>query len=164
MNNYLRLVFSLLLICPAGPGFAVGVLTPGDACAFLDQHGLHTAGGYSEFKPGQFRCNSLRKPIIRGEPPKSDVRYIVTGSASAANKLVLELRMRSGRAPQQVLILFSQYVEGLLGKVLKQEVPDDISSAIRSATPGEWQMAGKTLQLKRVHDRANTYDLVFSVK
>lgn len=164
MDEYQKLFLGLVLLSFSNVSLASGGFAPAKACAYMAMEGFRGSTEYHEFKGGQFRCSTLRKPIPRGEPPASDVRYVATGNASAVTRLALELRMRSGRSPQQVLIQFDQYVTALLEKALNEKVLEELSTSIRSAVPGEWQQVGRTLKLVRSQDRGITYDLIFSIE
>ena len=163
MNARIRLALLVLFVAVASQAVQAAELAPAEACALMEEEGFR-GSAYAEFEPGRYRCSSLRKTLIQGEPASSDVRFLVTGNASEVQKLVLELRMRSGRAPQQVLVRFSRYAAVLLEKAAGAEMPAEVDAAIRSAVAGEWQQGESRLKLERIHDRADVYDLIFSVQ
>lgn len=153
------LLFFLFSHLYAGEG-----IDPASACDFMRDQGFKGRMNYRENRNDLYSCASLRKRVNRGEPTGSNIRYLVTGSATEAREISLRLRMISHRAPQQVLAEFNTHASKLYEKALGQQLPDNISSAIRSALQDEWQFEGYRVKLERLHDKAVTYDLLFSIE
>ena len=137
--------------------------TPRQLCALMNTEGFRTPG-WRESGRGLWRCQTPRKKLIQGEPPGlSSVRYRVEGREGRPQRLLLELRMEARRAPQAVLNRFARMVETLLAG-LGLEGPAGLSSAIRSATPNEWHLAGYHLALQKRFSRGSTYELWFLIE
>ena len=139
-------------------------IEPGAACSFLKEDHFRGSMEYSRKKSGDFNCSSLRKPINKGEPTGSDIRYEVRGTESEATGILLHLRMKSHRVSTPVLKEFHRNSETLYQNVFSKSLPEEISIAITSATRGEWAMDGYKIRLNRLHDKAMTYELIFSIE
>jgi hypothetical protein len=139
-------------------------IDPGTACSFLNEDHFRGSMEYSRKKSGYYNCSSLRKPINKGEPTGSDIRYEVRGTESEVTGILLHLRMRSHRISIPVLKEFHRNSETLYQKVFNKSLPEEISIAITSAIRGEWAMDGYKIQLNRLHDNAMTYELIFSIE
>ena len=164
-GKFLKCIYILLIIILNNNVFAGEVVNPQDVCDYLKSENFRGPLQYEETKQaGQFRCSSLRKNIIRGSSPRaSDVRYMVTGSAEEVGEISLTLRMRSFKVTVPVLREFEKYVGVIFEKRFGEALPEEISSAIISATRGEWSRQGYQVRLERKHDKATTYDLVFTI-
>ena len=144
--------------------YARAPIDPGSACSLLKEDHFRGSMEYARNKSGDFNCSSLRKPISKGEPTGSDIRYEVRGTESEAIRLLLHLRMRSHRISIPVLKEFHRNSETLYQKVFSKALPEEISSAITSAIRGKWTMDGYKIRLNRLHDKAVTYELIFSIE
>jgi len=136
---------------------------PTEICQWMQQDKFRGALNYSANKSGLYRCTSLRRNINRGEPPKSDVRFIAQGTQTAVTTVRLEMRMRSFRKPQQALRKFREYAATLAATALSAELPEEAGRSLMSGTVGEWPVAGRIIKLERVQDRGNTYDYYFRI-
>lgn len=139
-------------------------IDPDTACSFLKGDHFKGSMEYTRNRSGNFNCSSLRKPINKGEPTGSDLRYEVRGTESEATTILLHLRMRSHRISIPVLKEFHRNSETLYQKVFNKTLPEEISTAITSAIRGQWSMDGYKIRLNRLHDKAITYELVFSIE
>lgn len=140
-------------------------IDPVAACHFLSEQRFR---GALEYKPnrktGVYSCSSLRKPIDRGEPLGSDLRYQVLGTASEARKISLQLRMNSPRISTPVVRQFQRYADIIYQKVFAEPIPPEISDAMLASLRGEWRMHGYLIKLNRIHDKAFVYELIFSIE
>lgn len=139
--------------------------TPQTLCGYMKDLGIPGSKDYREQGDGSWACGSTRKKLPQGEPASaSDLQYRVLGSDSQPRKLMLELRMRSGRQPQGVLRVFSRYVDTLLQKTLGQSLPEDMYKAIMSPRDGEWQLDAHVARLHKLRSKGSVYDLRFTVQ
>lgn len=135
-----------------------------DACNYLAEENFTVSRVYTGDEKHRYQgCDSLRKPVDKGEPLGSDLRYSVRGNASVANYISLTLRMNSAKVSTPVLREFHKYSDVIYRKAFSEPLPAEISRAILSAIRGEWQFNNHTIRLKRMHDRALVYELVFSI-
>ena len=139
--------------------------TPQVLCAYMQEMGIPGAATYRDQGKGRWACGSTRKKLIQGEPAAaSDLQYRVLGTASSADKQILELRMRSYREPQGVLRVFSGYVDVLLEKTLGVNISEEMYKSIMAPVDGSWRMNGHSLTLRKLHSKGNSYDLRFTVE
>ncbi|MET0029716.1 MAG: hypothetical protein ABW101_18945 [Candidatus Thiodiazotropha sp.] len=136
---------------------------PDTVCQWMSEERF---GGLSEYRQrgSQYRCATNRKPIDRGEPVSSDVRYLAFGSKDEILEVRLEMQMRSARQPQQVLKRFADYAEVLSIKATGKDLPEEVGPSIMSGIAGEWQQHGRTFRLRRVQDHGSRYDLHFIIR
>lgn len=158
------LLLSLLVVLSLGV-FA-GTLddaSPAELCALMqqDRFGAPKPGKTEE---GGWQCATARKSLSAGEPAgASSVRYRAMADGSGHRRLVLELRMRSWRGPQQVLLRFYRYAESLL-KRLGIPAPEDLRKAVLSPMEARWQLPAARLSLEKRFSKGITYDLWFIVE
>lgn len=139
------------------------VLDPAQVCQWMSDDRFRGGSRYTQSR-NLYRCNTNRKPITRGDPPKSDVRFVAEGSENAITQVRLEMQMRSSRHPQQALARFREYANSLTKRALSVELPEEIGKSLMSGTIGEWPVAGRTVTLKRVQDRGSSYDFHFGIR
>ena len=141
------------------------LIDPVAACQFLSEQRFRGSLEYKQDKKtGLYSCTSLRRPIDRGEPSISDLRYQVLGTATEARKIRLQLRMNSPRISTPVVREFHHYADIIYRKVFAEALPQEISDAILSSLRGEWRRHGYLVKLQRIHDKAFVYELVFSIE
>ncbi|HDK37663.1 MAG TPA: hypothetical protein ENG92_01415 [Thiolapillus brandeum] len=139
--------------------------TPLVLCEYMDDMGMPGSSKYREQGDGSWACNSTRKKLPQGEPAAaSDLQYRVLGSVSEPRKQILELRMRSYRAPQGVLNVFSRYVDILLKKTLNSQLSEEMYKAIMAPHDGKWQLDGHVVQLSKLRSKGAVYDLRFTLE
>lgn len=140
-------------------------IDPVTACNYLVEEKFRGSMEYRQNKKtGLYSCSSLHKPINKGEPARSNVQYRVSGNASEARLFSLSLRMNSPRLSTPVLREFQKYSDKLYQKNFGESLPAEIHQAIFSAIRGEWNLHGHKIKLSRIHDKAITYELVFSIE
>lgn len=139
--------------------------TPQKLCAYMRDMGIPGSATYRDQGEGNWSCGSSRKKLLHGEPAAvSDLQYRVLGNESVARKQILELRMRSYRAPQGVLNVFSLYVDVMLEKTLGINLSAEMYKNIMSAIPGTWERQGHRLSLQKLRSKGSSYDLRFNVE
>ncbi|MET0052684.1 MAG: hypothetical protein ABW095_16600 [Candidatus Thiodiazotropha sp.] len=136
---------------------------PDSVCQWMSEQRFSVLSAYRQ-RGSQYSCATNRKPIDRGEPVKSDVRYRAMGTESEVIEVRLEMQMRSARQPQQVLKRFADYAEVLSIKATGKDLPEEVGRSIMSGIAGEWQQHGRTFRLKRVQDHGSRYDLHFIIE
>jgi hypothetical protein len=161
MHHYIPL---LLILFASGLQAEPFADSPDIICQWMNPERFAGSGKYTRAKDDLYRCATLRKPINRGEPPGSDVRYVAQGTATAIGQVRLELRMRSFRQPQQTLKRFHAYADALTRLALSIGLPEEAGRSIRSGVIGEWQISGKTIRLEKSHVVSGSYDFVFSIQ
>ncbi len=106
-----------------------------------------------------WECSSVRKKLPQGEPAStSDVQYRVQGDQKKAQRLILELRMRSYRQPQGVLRAFSD-TAGRLFQQLQEPVPEGLYDAITGPAEGVWDSGNYRAKLEKRFSKGAVYDL-----
>ena len=134
-------------------------------CTLMEPQGLRGSAKWRAQGDGFWGCSTARKSLSEGEPAgASDVRYRVLGSEIRPQKLVLELRMRSDRAPQRVLDRFHRYVESMVKEATGQPPPDGVREAVMTPAGGEWVAGGYRFALEKRFSRGPLYDLWFTVE
>ena len=161
MNRYTLL---LLILFTGGVQAEPFAAFPDIICQWMQSERFSGRSEYARVRDDLYRCATLRKPIRRGEPLGSDVRYLAEGTAEAISLVRLEMRMRSFRQPQQTLRRFLAYVDTLTQTALSTVLPEDVSTAIRSGVTGHWQLSGKTVKLEKLHVMSGSYDFHFSIQ
>jgi hypothetical protein len=140
-------------------------IVPQDACNYLKEERFRGNLEYRKNKNSDsFSCGSLRKPIDKGEPTTSDLRYSVSGSESSVTQISLLLRMNSFKISTPVLKEFSRVSNVIYLKALNKNLPEEIEKSILSAIRGEWQYDGYSVKLIRKHDKARVYELEFMIE
>ena len=162
--NLLILPAALILLLFAQVLFASGPIDPDAACNFLKQERFRGSMEYGQKKSGIYNCISLRKSVNKGEPTGSDIRYEVRGEDTQVTILLLHLRMRSHRLSVPVLKEFHHYANIIYKKIFLDQLPEEITKAIIAAVKGEWAVQGHKVSLNRLHDKALTYELIFSIE
>ncbi|MET0067396.1 MAG: hypothetical protein ABW076_13705 [Candidatus Thiodiazotropha sp.] len=137
--------------------------TPDLVCQWLREEGFVRVSEYRE-RGSHYSCATSRKPINRGEPVNSEVRYRAIGTKGEIQEVRLEMQMRSSRQPQQVLKRFADYAEVLSIKATGKDLPEEVGRSIMSGIAGEWQVNGRTFHLRRVQDHGSRYDLHFIIR
>ena len=165
MNNpgFIKTASFILLLLFAQKIPAFEAIEPATACNLLKQENFRGSMQYSQKNSGIYACTSLRKPVNRGEPTGSDMRYEVLGTETETSKVLLHLRMRSHRSSVPVLKEFERISSLVYRKLSGDSLPEAISMAIVSAIRGEWVMQDHVIRLQRLHDRAMTYELILSI-
>lgn len=161
MIRYTPLLFILFTSSLQAEPFSA---SPEIICQWMESERFGGKSKYASVRDDLYRCATLRKPITRGEPVGSDVRYVAEGTAEAINQVRLEMRMRSFRQPQQTLRRFQAYADTLTQTALSTGLPEDVSTAIRSGVTGHWPVAGKTIELEKLHVMSGSYDFHFSIQ
>ena len=138
--------------------------SPEIICQWMQSERFAGKSKYASVRDDLYRCTTLRKPITRGEPVGSDVRYVAEGTAEAIDQVRLEMRMRSFRQPQQTLRRFRAYADTLIQTALSTGLPEEVSIAIRSGVTGDWQVSGHTIKLEKLHVMSGSYDFHFSIQ
>ena len=106
-----------------------------------------------------WECSSMRKKLPQGEPASaSDLQYRVQGGQEKAQRLILELRMRSYRQPQGVLRAFSDHA-GRLFQRLQEPVPEGLHDAITGPVEGTWDTEHFRVRLEKRFSKGAVYDL-----
>ena len=145
--------------------FAGQNINPEEACNYLEQERFRGNLAYKENKrSGNYSCGSLRKPIDKGEPTTSDLRYSVSGSDSSVSQISLLLRMNSFKISTPVLKEFAKVSGVIYQKAFNNTLPEDIERSMLSAIRDEWQFEGYSVKLLRKHDKARTYELEFLIE
>ncbi|MET0091844.1 MAG: hypothetical protein ABW068_17835 [Candidatus Thiodiazotropha sp.] len=136
--------------------------TPDTVCQWMSEERF---GGVSEYRQrgSRYSCATNRKPIDRGEPVSSDVRYLAFGTRGEIQEVRLEMQMRSARQPQQVLRRFEGYAQVLSIQATGKDLPEEVGRSIVFGIAGEWQVNARTFQLRRVQDHGSRYDLHFII-
>ncbi len=137
--------------------------SPEVICQWMKAERFSGSSKYAGVKDDLYRCASLRKPISRGEPVDSDVRYVAEGTATTISQVRLEMQMRSVLQPQQTLGKFQEYADILTKTALSIELPEEVRTSIRSEVSGDWQNSGKTIKLEQLHQTARGYDFYFTI-
>ncbi|MGD2117220.1 MAG: hypothetical protein PVG66_02575 [Chromatiales bacterium] len=163
--NLIRYSSVVLLAVFSQTLMAVQSIDPLAACDFLSEQRFRGTLEYKQDKKTSvYSCTSLRKPIDRGEPTVSDLRYRVSGTADEARKISLMLSMNSARISTPVVRQFHNNAAILYEKIFAETLPQEISDAILSSIRGDWPRHGYVVKLKRVHDKAFVYEMVFSIE
>ncbi len=163
--NYLMTRMMGVMVLASQALYANQSIDPVTACNYLAEEKFRGSMEYRQNKKtGMYSCLSLHKPINKGEPARSDVQYRVSGNASEARLFSLSLRMNSPRLSTPVLREFQKYSDKLYQKNFGESLPAEIQQAIFSAIRGEWNLHGHKIKLSRIHDKAITYELVFSIE
>lgn len=160
MHRYTPLLLIFFAPCLQAEPFTG---SPEVICQWMKAERFSGGNKYAGVKDDLYRCATLRKPIARGEPVGSDVRYVAEGTATAINEVRLEMRMRSFRQPQQTLRKFQEYADALTKIALSIGLPEEVSKSIRSGVIGDWQVSGKTIKLEKLHQVVGSYDFHFSI-
>lgn len=161
----IKLSFLGLIIVASQALSANQSIDPIAACDYLTGEKFKGSMEYTENeKTGKYSCASLRKPIDKGEPLGSDLKYMVKGNESEATQVSLWLRMNSSRISTPVLREFQKYSNVLYQKAFGNDLPAEISRSMLSAIRGEWHYHGHKISLSRVHDKALVYELIFSIE
>jgi len=161
MNRYVPLLLVVFASTLQAEPFAA---SPEIICQWMQSERFAGKSEYASVKDDLYRCVTLRKPITRGEPLGSDVRYLAEGTEETINQVRLEMRMRSFRQPQQTLRRFQAYADTLTQIALSTGLPEDVSAAIRSGITGHWKLSGKTVMLEKLHVMSGSYDFHFSIQ
>lgn len=164
MKTMVISTIAALLFIFSQAALAIMPINPDQACNLLKQERFRGNMEYIKQKSGSQGCVSLRKPIRKGEPPASDMRYRVKGTDSQVTSISLHLRMKSHASSIQVLQEFQKTSAYVYEQVLGQSMPEEITNSIISAVRGEWSIQGYRVSLKRLHDRTMTYELIFSIE
>ena len=150
-------LISLLLL-------AAAVATPQELCTLLADQGFSGSRQWRAIGEATWGCATARKKLPQGEPAgASDLRYRVVGDQGRARKSILELRMRSPRGAQQVLLRYWRTIEVLLRR-LGLSAPPDLRRTVLSAGQGSWRVGEYSLVLSRRFNRGTHYDLWFMVE
>lgn len=144
-------VFLLLLsLAPTGEAWSAGLrLDPQAACDFLADERLRTRGGYRQ-SGNLHRCASQRRNLGGSGRVQNNIRYIAWGDAEAVTGLRLELRVNSGSSVQRAHRQLVDHGRLLIKRALGAEMPEEVESAILSATTGSWDIKGSTVSLERI--------------
>lgn len=144
-------VFLLLLsLTPTGEAWSAGLrLDPQEACDFLVDERLRTRGGYRQ-SGNLHRCSSQRRNLGGSGRVQNSIRYIAWGDAEAVTGLRLELRVNSGSSVQRAHRQLVNHGAILIKRALDVEMPEELESAILSATNGSWDIKGSTVSLERI--------------
>jgi hypothetical protein len=169
MKNLLSFIFGISTLAMGGLSCAAdeafGGKTPQALCGYMADMGIPGAARYRDQGKGNWSCGSTRRKLPQGEPAAaSDLQYRVLGSESAARKQILELRMRSYRAPQGVLKVFSRYVDVMLEKTLGTNLSAEMYKSIMAPVDGSWGQQGHVLKLRKLRSKGSSYDLRFTVE
>ena len=167
MKNYklVNLLILLALLVYSLPLFATQKIDPEAACKYLEQERFRGNLEYKQHKKSQnYSCSSLRKPINKGEPSTSDLRYSVMGTESSVSQVNLLLRMNSFKVSTPVLKEFGRVTDVIYQKAFKDNLPLEIEKSILSALRGEWSFDGYSVKLIRKHDKARVYELEFVIE
>ena len=115
--------------------FAGQNIDPQEACNYLTNERFRGNLEYKESKrsSGNYSCGSLRKPIDKGEPTTSDLRYSVIGSDSSVSQISLLLRMNSFKISTPVLKEFAKVSGVIYLKAFNESMPEDIERSMLSA-------------------------------
>ena len=141
------------------------VINPEKACQYLSDERFRGNLDYKPVKKSEvYSCASLRKPVDKGEPSTSDLRYAVKGTQNSADQISLLLRMNSFKVSVPVLKEFIRVTEIIYSKAFDMNLPEDIKKSMLSAKAGEWQHNGYTIKLLRQFDKTRTYELVFIIE
>ncbi len=145
--------------------FSAQNINPEDACKYLTDERFRGNLTYHENKrSGNYSCASLRKPIDKGEPSTSDLRYSVKGNKSSAEQISLLMRMNSFKVSVPVLKEFSRVSGVIYSKAFGSALPEEVNKTILSAQPGKWTSDEYTIILDRKFDKTRTYELDFIIQ
>ncbi len=151
-------------VLPAGATRAEGFRAdPQAACAYLNEQGLPTRGGYREVG-SVHQCWSRRKNVIGGGEVHNTVRYLAEGDAGTVRRLELELQVHSLTAVQRAHRILSDHARALFKAALDQDLPDGVEAAILSAVSGSWTVNGYAVTLERIDLGGPGYDLRFRIQ
>ena len=96
----------------------------------------------------------------QGEPASvSDFQYRVQGDQEKAQRLILELRMRSYRQPQGVLRAFADAARRLFQQ-LQETVPEGLNDAITGPVESVWVTDNFRVRLEKRFSKGPVYDLL----
>ena len=163
--RYLVIFPIMIIMLISGSSIANQPIKPQEACAYLTSERFR---GDLEYKKNLttdgYICSSLRKPVDKGEPLGSDIKYTVKGNEFETHQVSLLLRMNSHRISTPVLREFVKYSSVIYEKAFGEILPSEIKKSILSAIRGEWKMNDHNLKLIRQHDRAFVYELNFIIE
>lgn len=142
----------------AGVGAAKFGFAPEVACDFMLEEGLRTRGGYRQIGMG-YECRSQRRNAMGGGPVNNTIRFSARGDAQRVTELELDLRVNAQGAVQRTHGVLVNHANALFQRALDTAMTDEIESAIRSGTAGQWLVGGRTVILERVPPGAQRYGL-----
>jgi len=128
-----------------------------DQARFL---GIMGSPRYQHQSGALWECSSVRKKMPQGEPASvSDFQYRVQGDQEKAQRLILELRMRSYRQPQGVLRAFADAARRLFQQ-LQETVPEGLNDAITGPVESVWVTDNFRVRLEKRFSKGPVYDLL----
>ena len=141
------------------------VINPEQACQYLSDERFRGNLDYKQVKNSEvYSCASLRKPVDKGEPSTSDLRYAVKGTQTSADQISLLLRMNSFKVSVPVLKEFSRVSDVIYSKAFGSALPEKVKKTILSAQPVKLTKEGHTIILERKFDKTRTYELDFIIQ
>lgn len=131
---------------------------PSVACDFLAPKGLRTRGGYRA-SGDLHSCRSQRRNVTGGGRVNNSIRFVAQGDAQAVTQLRLELQVNSRSAVQRAHRQLVDYGRALMQAALGVDMPEQVETAILSATIGTWSVARGTVSLERIVSGSPQYEL-----
>ena len=152
------LVVIVVLLPVVNSAAAELVFDPELACGFMQEEGLRARGGYRQVG-SRYECSSQRRNVMGGGPVNNTIRFSARGDAQQVTELELDLRVNARGAVQRTHGVLVDHADVLLQRALGKAMSDEIETAIRAGTDGQWLLNGRSVSLERVPPGAQRYGL-----